>query len=37
MWEKIIYIFERAGRIRAARELIRMGMHKEAKKILLGE
>jgi hypothetical protein len=37
MWQRIIEFFERAGRVRAAAELARMGRHEEARKIMLGD
>jgi hypothetical protein len=37
MWNRIVRIFERAGRARAAAEFARMGRHDIAKKIMLGE
>jgi hypothetical protein len=37
MWQRIIALFERTGRARAAAELARQGRHDLARKIMLGE
>lgn len=37
MWQRIIHFFERAGKARAVAELTRMGLHEEARKIMLGD
>lgn len=37
MWQRIIAMFERAGRARAAAEFARQGRHDLARKIMLGD
>lgn len=37
MWQRIIALFERSSRARAAAELARQGRHDLARKIMLGE
>ena len=37
MWEKLIKMFEKVGRARAATEMVRQGRPDLARKIMLGE